>query len=160
MKKALFPGTFDPPTNGHVDIIMRASALFDEVIVGVAVNTEKRPVLTADERVEVLRRICSGLPNVRIAGFTGLAFEFANSNGCSALLRGIRTVTDFEYEYAMAVANRKLGNVETIFLVSSEEFAFLSSRLIREAASFGGDVSSFMPPEANEAFMRKIGKAR
>jgi pantetheine-phosphate adenylyltransferase len=160
MRRALFPGTFDPPTNGHLDILRRASALFDEVVVAVAVNPEKNPVLDAKERMRLLKEISKDLPNVKVTRFEGLAVNFARRESCSVLLRGIRTVTDFEYEYAMAAANRTIGNVETLFLVSAEEFAFLSSRLIREAASFGGDISHFVPPGVEKAFLAKLRKRR
>ncbi|MCU0722168.1 MAG: pantetheine-phosphate adenylyltransferase [Planctomycetes bacterium] len=156
MRRALFPGTFDPPTNGHLDILRRASALFDEVVVAVAVNPEKNPVLDPRERMRLLAEISKDLPNVRVSSFHGLAIEFARRESCTTLLRGIRTVTDFEYEYAMAVANRKIGRIETLFLVSSEEFAFLSSRLIREAAAFGGDIGPFVPPAVEKAFKKKM----
>jgi pantetheine-phosphate adenylyltransferase len=158
MKRALFPGTFDPPTNGHLDILRRASALFDEVIVAVAMNPEKNPVLQPAERVRLLEEISKDLPNVRVTSFEGLAIDFAREEACTTLLRGIRTVTDFEYEYAMAIANRKIGSIETMFLVSSEEYAFLSSRLIREAAVFGGNIAPFVPPAVEKAFVAKMPK--
>ncbi len=156
MTRALFTGTFDPPTLGHVDVIRRAAGLFDEVLVGVAVNMEKSPVLSSDERVSLLETVTAELQAVSVRSFDGLVVDFARESGCHVLIRGLRTVTDFEYEYAMAMANRRLGGLETFFLIPSEEYAFISSRLIREAASFGGDVSSFLPAEVNAAFVPKL----
>ncbi|MHC4779842.1 MAG: pantetheine-phosphate adenylyltransferase [Planctomycetota bacterium] len=156
MTCALYPGTFDPPTNGHLDVIHRASSLFDEVVVAVAVNLEKSPILTIEERVGLLQSLVKDLPNVKVQHFNGLAVSFAKQHSCKVLIRGIRTVTDFEYEYAMAMTNRRIGGVETLFLVSSEEYAFISSRLIREAASFGGDISPFVPPQVKKVFVPKM----
>ena len=158
MTCALYPGTFDPPTNGHLDVIHRASSLFDAVVVAVAVNIEKSPVLTVEERVGLLGELTADLKNVKVMHFDGLAVAFAKQHSCKVLIRGIRTVTDFEYEYAMAMTNRRIGGVETLFLVSSEEYAFISSRLIREAASFGGDISPFVPPQVKKIFVPKLGK--
>lgn len=160
MSRALYAGTFDPPTNGHLDVIRRASALYDEVVVAVAVNPDKSPLLSAEERVGLLETICAGLKNVKAVRFEGLAVDFARREGCTVLLRGIRTVTDFEYEYAMAVANRRLGKLETLFLIPSEEHAIISSRLIREAAAFGGDMSQFLPPEVEKVFVPRIRRPK
>ena len=160
MNRALYPGTFDPPTNGHLDLIRRASRIFAEVFVAVAVNIDKKPVLTTEERIALLRELTASLPNVKITEFDGLAVSFAKQEECTILLRGIRTVTDFEYEYAMAMANRRIGGVETLFLVSSEEYSFISSRLIREAASFGGDISPFVPHAVKGVFMEKMKKKK
>jgi pantetheine-phosphate adenylyltransferase len=163
MTSALYPGTFDPPTNGHLDVIHRASSLFESVVVAVAVNIDKSPTLSVEERVGVLEELCGKLGNVIVQHFDGLAVSFAKQKGCQVLIRGIRTVTDFEYEYAMAMTNRRIGGVETLFLVSSEEYAFISSRLIREAASFGGDISPFVPPQVKTLFIDKLkslGKVR
>jgi pantetheine-phosphate adenylyltransferase len=160
MSRALYPGTFDPPTNGHMDVVRRAAKIFEKVVVAVAVNIEKSPVLTPEERIDLLETLTSDLPNVSVARFEGLAVAFAREQDCKVILRGIRTITDFEYEYAMAMTNRRLGRVETLFLVSSEEFAFISSRLIREAASFGGDISPFVPPPVKDAFIEKLQKIK
>ncbi len=152
MSKALYAGSFDPPTNGHMDVVKRASGMFAEVVVGVTENTEKTPMLSPAERVELLKTLTSGIRNVSVEKFSALTVDFAGARGCSILLRGIRSVTDFEYELAMAIANRKLGGIETLFLPSSPEFAFLSSRLIKEAAKFGGDIADFVPACVVRAF--------
>ncbi|MHC4600517.1 MAG: pantetheine-phosphate adenylyltransferase [Planctomycetota bacterium] len=156
MANALYAGTFDPPTNGHLDVIHRASSLFESVMVAVAVNLEKSPLLSVEERVGLLKELTADLGNVQVEHFDGLAVSFAKDKGCKVLIRGIRTVTDFEYEYAMAMTNRRIGGVETLFLVSSEEYAFISSRLIREAATFGGDISPFVPPPVKKLFVEKL----
>jgi pantetheine-phosphate adenylyltransferase len=156
MAHALYAGTFDPPTNGHLDVIHRASSLFEAVVVAVAVNIDKSPLLSVEERVGLLEELTSGLGNVKVEHFDGLAVSFAKDKNCKVLIRGIRTVTDFEYEYAMAMTNRRIGGVETLFLVSSEEYAFISSRLIREAATFGGDISPFVPPPVKKLFVEKL----
>ncbi|MHC5079338.1 MAG: pantetheine-phosphate adenylyltransferase, partial [Planctomycetota bacterium] len=142
--------------NGHIDVIRRAKNLFQGVVVAVAVNVDKSPTLTVEERVQLLEELTADMPNVSITEFNGLAVNFAKEKECQVLVRGIRTVTDFEYEYAMAMTNRRLGGVETLFLVSSEEFAFISSRLIREAASFGGDISPFVPRNVRDMFLSKF----
>ena len=156
MAKALYAGSFDPPTNGHLDVIRRTALLFDEVVVGVAENIGKTALFTAEERVELLRPHAKPLGNVTVDRFETLVVEFAKLHSCTVLIRGIRTLTDFEYEHAMALANRRLGEVETLFLPSSSEYAFLSSRLIKEAGRFGGDISTFVPPNVQEAFRRKM----
>ncbi len=160
MKNALYAGSFDPPTNGHIDVIRRAAALFDEVIVGIASNAEKTPMFSVAERIALLKPLASPRGNVKVEAFDMLAVEFAKSRRCTVLLRGIRTLTDFEYEHAMAVANRQIGGIETLFMPSSPEFAFLSSRLIKEAEKFGGDVAGFIPENVAKAFSarKKPGK--
>lgn len=157
MTKALYAGSFDPPTLGHLDVLRRGSALFDHVLVAVAENSEKTPLFSAEERVGLLRPHAASLPNASVASFRSLAVDFAREQGCTALLRGIRTLTDFEYEHAMALANRRLGGLETLFLPSSSEYAFLSSRLIKEAGRFGGAIETFVPPNVAVAFRRKLG---
>lgn len=146
MRRAIYPGSFDPVTNGHLDIIERARKLFDEVIVAVAHNDEKEPVFSLSERLELLRETAGKIDNVRIAQFTGLLVEFAKAEKAGAVIRGLRAVSDFEFEFQMALMNRKLDAVvETIFLMPKEEYTYLSSRIVKEIARLGGDVSGFVP---------------
>src|SRR5881397_2070864 len=146
MRRAIYPGSFDPVTNGHLDVIERARKLFDEVIVAVAHNDEKQPLFSLKERLNLLQQTVGKIDNVRIAQFDGLLVEFALQQKANAVLRGLRAVSDFEFEFQMALMNRKLeGNVETIFLMPKEEYTYLSSRLVKEIARLGGDVSKFVP---------------
>src|SRR5439155_11122265 len=146
MKRAIYPGSFDPVTNGHLDVVERARKLFDEVIVAVAYNDEKQPLFPLKERLDLLQQTVGKIDNVRIAQFDGLLVEFALQQKANAVIRGLRAVSDFEFEFQMALMNRKLeGNVETIFLMPKEEYTYLSSRLVKEIARLGGDVSKFVP---------------
>src|SRR5207237_1145399 len=145
MKRAIYPGSFDPVTNGHLDVVERARKLFDEVIVAVAHNDGKQPLFSLKERLNLLQQTVGKIDNVRIAQFDGLLVEFALQQKANAVLRGLRAVSDFEFEFQMALMNRKLeGNVETIFLMPKEEYTYLSSRLVKEIARLGGDVSKFV----------------
>ena len=144
-KVALYPGTFDPPTNGHVDLIARAGRLFDRVIVAVLTNTEKRPWFSAAERVAMLKEICAGQP-VEVETFDGLLVDLARKRGATAVIRGLRGASDFDYERQMAVMNRHLNkDVDTIFLVPAPEFGHISSTLVREISSLGGSVAGLVP---------------
>lgn len=146
MKRAVYPGSFDPPTLGHVDILRRAAGLFDEVIVAVGANTAKRPMFSLEERVEMLQEIVSETPNVRVMPFDGLLVSFAIQQNACAVIRGLRAVSDFENEFQMALANRMLApNLETVFLMTSAEVMFVSSSIVKEIASLGGDVSGLVP---------------
>ncbi len=146
MKRAIYPGSFDPVTNGHCDVVERARKLFDEVIVAVAHNDEKQPLFSLEERLDLLKQTVGRIDNVRIAQFDGLLVEFARTEKAAAVIRGLRAVSDFEFEFQMALMNRKLeGSVETIFLMPKEEYTYLSSRLVKEIARLGGDVSEFVP---------------
>ena len=159
MRRAIYPGSFDPVTNGHLDVIERGRKLFDEVIVAVAYNDEKRALFSLDERLDLLRQSIAGGDNVRIAQFDGLLVDFAMSEQASAVIRGLRAVSDFEFEFQMALMNRKLESaVETIFLMPKEEYTYLSSRIIKEIARLGGDVSSFVPPPVGKALARKFAR--
>ncbi len=152
MAIAIYPGTFDPATHGHLDLITRAAKLFDEVIVGVAENRDKTPLFTLDERVEMLKQAADGLDNVRVIGFNNLLIDCAREYNADTILRGLRAVSDFEYEFQLAAMNRHLDpGIETTFLTPSENYAFLSSTLIKEVASLGGDVTEFVPPQVNKA---------
>src|SRR6202048_5152605 len=159
MRRAIYPGSFDPVTNGHLDVVERARKLFDEVIVSVAHNDEKEPLFSLQERLDLLQQTVGRIDNIRIAQFEGLLIEFAHAQKASAVIRGLRAVSDFEFEFQMALMNRKLeGSVETIFLMPKEEFTYLSSRLVKEIARLGGDVSSFVPPAVATALAKKFPK--
>lgn len=146
MNIAVFPGSFDPPTNGHMDIIERAARLYDKLIVAVLRNTQKRYMYSDLHRVEMLKACCTHLENVEIASFEGLLVEFARSRGSRIILRGLRAVTDFEYEFTMALMNKKLApEIETVFIVTSAENQFISSSSVKEIASFGGPVEDMVP---------------
>jgi len=157
MRRAIYPGSFDPVTNGHLDVIERARKLFDEVIVAVAHNDEKQPLFPLKERLDLLRKTAGKIDKVRIAEFKGLLVEFARAEKAGAVIRGLRAVSDFEFEFQMALMNRKLdADVETIFLMPKEEYTYLSSRLVKEIARLGGDVSSFVPACVVNALSRKF----
>lgn len=147
MKIGIYPGSFDPVTKGHLDIISRAEKLFDKLIVAVMVNPDKHASFTAEERVELLRRATADLPNVEIDAFDGLLAEYAKLYQATAIVKGLRALSDFEYEFQMAMTNRKLNaELETIFLSTSAENMFLSSSMVKQVARFGGDISAFVPP--------------
>ena len=157
MRRAIYPGSFDPVTNGHLDVIERARKLFDEVVVAVAHNDEKQPLFSLKHRLELLQETAGKIDNVRIAEFDGLLVEFARQAEAGAVIRGLRAVSDFEFEFQMALMNRKLdGAVETIFLMPKEEYTYLSSRIVKEIARLGGDVSSFVPASVAKALKRKF----
>ena len=157
---AVYPGTFDPITNGHVDLVLRASNLFDEIVVGVAESAGKSPALSMDERVRLSTIALAGIPNVRVEGFGSLLANFVHQVGAGVLLRGLRAVSDFEYEFQLASMNRHLiPDVETLFLTPSEQHSFLSSTLVREIAKLGGDVSGFVHPEVAAALSARWGHA-
>jgi pantetheine-phosphate adenylyltransferase len=159
MRRAIYPGSFDPVTNGHLDIIGRARKLFDEIIVAVAHNDGKQPLFSLDERLVLLHQALDQIDNVRVAQFDGLLVEFAVAQKASAVIRGLRAVSDFEFEFQMALMNRKLENsVETIFLMPKEEYTYLSSRLVKEIARLGGNVSDFVPRAVAEALGGKFGR--
>jgi len=153
MRRAIYPGSFDPVTNGHLDVIERARKLFDEVIVGVAVNDQKQPFFTLAERLELLAATIGNLDGVQIEPLDGLLVNFAVQQEAIAVVRGLRAVSDFEFEFQMALMNRKLeGRVETIFLMPKEEYTYLSSRIVKEIARLGGDIAKFVPPPVVAAF--------
>lgn len=146
-RKAVYPGSFDPPTLGHLDIIQRAARLFDELVVAIAVNSQKQPLFSLEERAQMLCECCGHLPNVRVATLEGLLVQFAQQMGACAIVRGLRAVSDFEYEFQMATMNRQLApNVDTCFLMTHQQFAFLSSSIVKEVARLGGAVDAFVPP--------------
>jgi len=146
MKIAVCPGSFDPVTLGHVDILTRASKLFDKVIVLVSINPLKNASFTADERVSMLKKVTKGIPNIEVDAFNGLLADYLKATGASAIVKGLRAVSDFEYEFQMALANKKLYcDAETVFLTTSAENMYLSSSVVKQIASFGGDISHFVP---------------
>ena len=154
---AVYPGSFDPVTYGHLDIIYRASSSFDQVIVGVLCNSAKSPLFSVEERVNILKKVTDDIPNVTVKQFDGLSVNFAIENQAGVIVRGLRAVTDFEYELQMAQTNRVLApNVDTIFLTTSLEYAYLSSTTMKEVAAFGGDISKFAPPLVVEAIRDKM----
>jgi pantetheine-phosphate adenylyltransferase len=161
VKKAVYPGTFDPLTRGHEDLVRRAAGLFGEVIVAIADSRAKQPMFSLDERVDMAREVLASYPNVQVMGFSGLLMDFMRSHGANVILRGLRAVSDFEYEFQMAGMNRQLyPDVETMFLTPSEQYMFISATMVREIATLGGDVSLFVSPvvAARIARMRKTKK--
>jgi pantetheine-phosphate adenylyltransferase len=148
---ALCPGTFDPVTNGHLDIIGRASQTFEVVVVGVLENPSKQPMFTLEERVAMLKEACSGMPNVTVVSFRGLLVDFARSQGDAAIVKGLRAVSDYEYEIQMAQMNHRLAGVETLFMPTSPNWSFLSSSLVKEVAQLGGNVSGLVPDHVRVA---------
>lgn len=156
-KRAIYPGTFDPITNGHADLIERAANLFSEIVVGVANNPSKNPMFSLEERVELVRQVTADLPNVTVVGFSGLLVDFAKEYGATVLIRGLRAVSDFEYEFQMANMNRRLyPGLESVFLTPSEENSFISSTLVKEVALHHGDVRQFTAPKVAKALQFKI----
>jgi pantetheine-phosphate adenylyltransferase len=155
----MYPGTFDPITRGHEDLIRRCVRLFDSVVVAIAASPKKAPLFPLDERVELAREVLCDLPEVSVTGYTGLTVDFAQAHGFKAIIRGLRAVSDFEYEFQLATMNRHLTEgVETIFLTPSEHHTFISSSLVREIAEFGGDVGAFVHPFVAERLKQKFGK--
>ena len=154
---ALYPGTFDPPTNGHVDLITRGSKLFSELTVGILVNPVKNPLFSVEERVEMLHEATDSLGNVSVATFDGLMVQFARELGAAAVLRGIRAISDYEYEFQMALMNRRLApEIETVFLQPAGRYSFVSSRMLKEVFSFGGDISGLIPPNVLKRLRGRI----
>jgi pantetheine-phosphate adenylyltransferase len=154
---ALCPGTFDPVTNGHLDIIERAAQRFDALIVAVLDNPAKQPLFGVEERVSLLKEVTQDLPNVEVDAFTGLLVDYAERRGAGIVVKGLRAVTDFEYEIQMAQMNHSLAGVETLFMTTAPQWSFLSSSLVREVARFGGDVSAFVPAVVADRLRERIG---
>ena len=157
MRTVIYPDSFDPLTNGHLDIVERAAKLFDKVIIAVANNEMKKPLFNLRERVELVKRGIKLLPNVEVDSFNDLLVEFAEKRGATALIRGLRAVSDFEFELQLALMNRKLnGRIETIFMMPGAAYTFLSSRIVKEVARLGGDVSAFVPEHVQKALKEKF----
>jgi pantetheine-phosphate adenylyltransferase len=155
----MYPGTFDPFTNGHNDLVRRACSIFDRVVIAIAGNPGKAPAFTLEQRVDLARRVLADVPNVEVTGYSGLTVDFARQNGLNVIVRGLRAVSDFEFEFQLATMNRHLnGEVETVFLTPTEQFNFISSTLIREIAGFGGNVREFVHPLVAEALERRFAK--
>ena len=157
MRRAIYPGSFDPVTNGHLDVIERARKLFDEVVVAVAHNDQKHPFFTLEERLDLLQKVIGDRDHVKVAPLDGLLVAFAVAQKATAVIRGLRAISDFEFEFQMALMNRKLeSRVETIFLMPKEEYTYLSSRIVKEIARLGGDISQFVPACVTAAFGNKL----
>jgi pantetheine-phosphate adenylyltransferase len=156
VRRAVCPGTFDPVTNGHLDIVRRAATLFDEVVVAVGTNVSKSRLFTPDERIEMMRQACADLANVSVEGFTGLVTTFCAEHDVVAIVKGLRAASDFDYELQMAQMNSSLTGVETVFLPASPERGFVSSSLVKEVAGFGGDVSPFVPAFVLDALRDRL----
>lgn len=160
-RRVIYPGTFDPITNGHTDLIQRASVLFDHVIVGIAASPSKKPWFTVEQRVELANQALSGLTNVEVVGFSGLLVDFAKEHDANVLLRGLRAVSDFEYEFQLANMNRRLmAELETVFMTPAEENSFISSTLVREVALHNGDVTQFVCPAVAQALRETASDKR
>ena len=158
MALAIYPGSFDPVTHGHVDVMERALKIFGRLIVAVATNSEKRPLFSVVERLEMLRTVATGMTAVEVDSFSGLLVDYAKSRGARIIIRGLRALSDFEYEFQMALTNRKIcSDIETVFLMPSEHYSYLSSRIIKEIVALGGDVSAFVP-DIVAAMLRKHGR--
>jgi pantetheine-phosphate adenylyltransferase len=156
---AVYPGTFDPVTNGHIDLVERSLRIFDELIVAVAANPKKEPLFSLEERIDMIRRVVTRYPRVKIEGFDGLLVDYVKRKKAVGIIRGLRAVSDFEYEMQMALMNRRLDNdIETVFLMPNEEYSFITSTIVREAASYGGDVSSLVPRVVVEKLKKKFRK--
>ncbi|MCE5313153.1 MAG: pantetheine-phosphate adenylyltransferase [Nitrospiraceae bacterium] len=159
MKLGIYPGTFDPFTNGHLDLVVRGIRIFDELVIAVAPSTNKKPLFTLEERIALIKESVADLKNVRVDIFSSLLVDYVKGKGGTAILRGLRAVSDFEYELQIALMNRRLDHdSETVFMMPSEEYSFLSSTIVKEVASFGGSVSGLVPPPVEKALREKYGK--
>lgn len=156
-KKVICPGSFDPVTVGHLDIIRRASRMFDHVVVGVLNNVAKTPSFSTEERISLLRKSLKGLDNVEVVGFDGLLAQYTKDNGITAIVKGLRAVSDFEYEFQQALTNKKLNpELETVFLTSNSEYMYLSSSIVKQVASLGGDISPFVPECVHDEILMRL----
>jgi pantetheine-phosphate adenylyltransferase len=159
MKKVLYPGTFDPVTYGHIDLIKRAIELFDEVIVTIAINPSKTPLFTIEERIELIKESVKDFPRVKVDTFEGLVVDYAHKVGAVGMIRGLRAISDFEFEFQMALMNRKLANdLHTIFLMPHEKYTYLNSSIVRNLASLNSDINDFVPPAVSKALKGKFNK--
>ncbi|MFC4948988.1 pantetheine-phosphate adenylyltransferase [Pseudonocardia sp. GCM10023141] len=158
MRRAVCPGSFDPPTNGHLDIVGRASALFDEVVVAVLVNKNKKSLFSVDERIAMLTEIVEPYPNVTIGSFHGLLVDYCRANDIRAIVKGLRAVTDFDYELQMAQMNQQLSGVDTLFMSTSPEWSFVASSLVKEVATYGGDVAHLLPESVHRRLVERIAE--
>lgn len=151
MKIAIYPGSFDPVTNGHLDIIKRSAAIFDKLIVAASINSSKKPLFTVEERMDLIRRVTADIPNVEVATFTGLLADYAAERGASVIVKGLRAITDFEYEFQMALLNKSLNaETETLFMATSQNYSFLSSSIVKEIGTLGGNLEGLVPNEIKD----------
>lgn len=156
--RAMYPGTFDPVTNGHHDLVRRAAGIFEIVVVAIAANPRKEPLFSVEERVELAREVLKDVDNVEVTGYEGLTVDFARDHNLPVMLRGLRAVSDFEFEFQLATMSRAIApQVETVFLTPAEQFTYISSTLVKEVASFGGDVSKFVHPSVERALKERFG---
>lgn len=160
MTGAVCPGSFDPVTNGHLDVISRAAAQFDEILVTVMINKSKQGLFSIEERIDMLREATTHLPNVRVEAWHGLLVDFAKSQGMAAIVKGLRGANDFDYELQMAQMNQKLSGVDTLFIATNPTFSYLSSSLVKEVATFGGDVSEMLPPEVHKRLLVRLAERK
>ncbi|MDA3629562.1 pantetheine-phosphate adenylyltransferase [Saccharopolyspora oryzae] len=158
MRRAVCPGSYDPVTNGHLDIIERASKLFDEVVVAVLINKSKKSLFTVEERLEMLREVTEPWPNVRIDAWHGLLVDYCKTNGIGAIVKGLRAVSDFDYELQMAQMNQQLSGVETMFMSTNPQYSFLASSLVKEVATYGGEVSNLVPPKIEQRLRERLAE--
>ncbi len=157
---AMYPGTFDPVTIGHEDLVRRGARLFDHIVVAVAANPGKEPMFSLDERVDLVKAVLADLDNVEVTGYSGLTIEYAEHHGLQVIVRGLRAVSDFEYEFQLANMNRELtDDVETVYLTPTAQYNFISSSLVREVASLGGDISKFVSPIVKDALLKRVGRS-
>jgi pantetheine-phosphate adenylyltransferase len=159
VRRAVCPGSFDPPTNGHLDVVGRASALFDEVVVAVLINKGKKSLFSVDERIAMLTDVTKEYPNVRVDAFHGLLVDYCRDHGIHAIVKGLRAVTDFDYELQMAQMNKRLSGVDTLFIPTSPEYSFVSSSLIKEVATYGGDVAHLLPASVHGHLLERIAES-
>lgn len=156
--KAIFPGSFDPITNGHLDVIKRGIKMFDEVVIAVGTSSIKNPFFTPEERVEIIEEIVADIPGVTVAQYDGLTVQYAANCKADVMLRGLRNLTDVQYEFQLAMTNRAVAGIETVFIMTSEEYGFVSSTMIREVAELGGDVSNLVPQKAYDKLKERVKK--
>lgn len=157
MKIAIYPGSFDPITNGHLDIIRRSAAIFDKLIVAASINSSKKPLFTVEERMDLIRRVTADIPNVEVATFTGLLADYAAERGASVIVKGLRAITDFEYEFQMALLNKSLNaKTETLFMATSQNYSFLSSSIVKEIGTLGGNLEGLVPNEIMQDIQAKL----
>jgi pantetheine-phosphate adenylyltransferase len=158
MRRAVYPGSYDPVTNGHLDIIERSVEVFDEVVIAVMINKAKSTLFTVEERTEMLREVTAHLPGVRVDSWHGLLVQYAEKHGIKAIVKGLRAVSDFDYELQMAQMNQQLSGIDTLFMPTSPVYSFLSSSLVKEVAKYGGDVSHLLPPKVHERLLKRLSE--
>nr|WP_042183564.1 pantetheine-phosphate adenylyltransferase [Kibdelosporangium sp. MJ126-NF4] len=158
MRRAVYPGSYDPVTNGHLDIIERAAEVFDEVVIAVMINKSKQTLFTVEERTEMLRDVTSHLTNVRVDSWYGLLVHYCEKHGIKAIVKGMRAISDFDYELQMAQMNQQLSGIDTLFMPTSPAYSFLSSSLVKEVAKYGGDVSHLLPAQINDQLLKRLAE--